>query len=90
MKGVVTKFTFKTFSQGQVWVGLATTLRCLRAKISQGGMIVYGGHVVDQVTAATASFSAQSTDPKAQIITLYTYISGLVSLEPMPFRGRIL
>ena len=53
-------------------------------------MIIYGGHVTDQVTTATASFSAQSTDPKAQIITVYTYASGQVRFKPMLFRGRYL
>ncbi|KAL4068781.1 hypothetical protein V8B97DRAFT_1972021 [Scleroderma yunnanense] len=58
--GIVSRFTLKTFPQGQVW----------------GGMIVYGWHVVEQVTAATASFSENNADPKAQIITTYNYIAG--------------
>ena len=44
-------------------------------------MIVYGGHVMDQVTVATAGFIAKSTDPKAQIITVYTYVVGQVCLH---------
>ena len=44
-------------------------------------MIAYGGHVMDQVTVATASFIAKSTDPKAQIITVYTYVVGRVCLK---------
>jgi len=52
-------------------------------------MIIYGSHVMDQVTTATASFSAQSTDPKAQIIAVYTYASGQVGLRSILFYSRI-
>ncbi|KAL4072441.1 hypothetical protein V8B97DRAFT_364045 [Scleroderma yunnanense] len=60
--GIVTRFTLKTFSQAQVW----------------GGTIFYPWTVVDQVTIATANFSANSTDPKAQVIVLYNYGAELV------------
>ncbi|KAG9308231.1 FAD-binding domain-containing protein [Chiua virens] len=53
--GIVTKFTFKTFSQTKVW----------------GGIISYSEDVLDQFIAATANFAANNTDPKAGIIALY-------------------
>ncbi|KAL4072440.1 hypothetical protein V8B97DRAFT_1899443 [Scleroderma yunnanense] len=60
--GIVTRFTLKTFPQTQVW----------------GGAIFYPWTVVDQLNAATANFSANSTDPKAQIAIAYNYGAELV------------
>ncbi|KJA17161.1 hypothetical protein HYPSUDRAFT_219058 [Hypholoma sublateritium FD-334 SS-4] len=59
--GVVTEFTLKTFPQTQVW----------------GGVIEYPGTAVDAITAATVAFQNNVTDPKATIITAYTYIPTL-------------
>ncbi|KAG9308223.1 FAD-binding domain-containing protein [Chiua virens] len=53
--GIVTRFTFKTFPQTQVW----------------GGLISYSEDVLDQFVTATTNFAANNTDPKAGIIALY-------------------
>ncbi|KAG9308224.1 FAD dependent oxidoreductase [Chiua virens] len=53
--GIVTRFTFKTFPQTQVW----------------GGLISYSEDVLDQFITATTNFAANNTDPKAGIIALY-------------------
>ncbi|KAI5120528.1 hypothetical protein M0805_004536 [Coniferiporia weirii] len=58
--GIVTKFTLQTFPQGQVW----------------GGSILYLGDKLDALAKATANFSANNTDPKAQIITSFNSQSG--------------
>jgi FAD/FMN-containing dehydrogenase len=64
--GIVTKFVLKTFPQTQVW----------------GGAITYGNETLDKITAATNKFSDHNTDPKANIITSYTFSQGqaIVSL----------
>ncbi|OSX60855.1 hypothetical protein POSPLADRAFT_1146473 [Postia placenta MAD-698-R-SB12] len=59
--GIVTTFTFQTYPQGQVW----------------GGQITYPSSSVNNVSAATATFSSNVTDPKAAIITTYDYTGGL-------------
>ncbi|KAG1748461.1 FAD dependent oxidoreductase [Suillus paluster] len=61
--GIVTRFTLKTFSQSQVW----------------GGIIIYSAKVSDLVSQVAANFAANITDPKAQIITTYNHILGVVS-----------
>ncbi|KAI6130770.1 FAD-binding domain-containing protein [Pisolithus croceorrhizus] len=58
--GIVTKFILKTHPQGQIW----------------GGIVVYPETSVDQVTRATAHFSANNEDPKAQIIVSINYAAG--------------
>ncbi|KAG6369181.1 hypothetical protein JVT61DRAFT_1339 [Boletus reticuloceps] len=55
--GIVTRFTLKTFPQTQVW----------------GGLITYAADAVDRVNTATVNFAANSTDPKAVIVTGYAY-----------------
>lgn len=60
----MTKFVLKTFPQTLVW----------------GGFITYGQKQLDAVTAATAKFSANNTDPKAAIITTYNYVLGQVCM----------
>ncbi|OSX60836.1 hypothetical protein POSPLADRAFT_1182032 [Postia placenta MAD-698-R-SB12] len=60
--GIVTTFTFQTYPQGQVW----------------GGQITYPSSSVNNVSAATATFSSNVTDPKAAIITTYDYTGGLI------------
>ncbi|KAG6337360.1 hypothetical protein ID866_1733 [Astraeus odoratus] len=62
--GIVTRFTLKAFPQGEVW----------------GGTIFYARTVIDQVTAATANFSANCMDPKAQLVTAYVYVAGIPSI----------
>ncbi|KAI0061079.1 FAD-binding domain-containing protein [Artomyces pyxidatus] len=52
LRGIVTKFTLKSYPQTEVW----------------GGAIIYSGLNADQVNAATAKFSAQVTDKKAGIL----------------------
>ncbi|KAI6106965.1 hypothetical protein EV401DRAFT_2060126 [Pisolithus croceorrhizus] len=63
LRGVVTKFILKTHPQGRIW----------------GGIVVYPETSVDQVTRATAHFSANNDDPKAQIIMSINYAAGNVS-----------
>ena len=46
-------------------------------------MIVYGGRVMDQVTVTTAGFITKFTDPKAQVITVYTYVVERVRSKPI-------
>ncbi|KAI0340262.1 FAD-binding domain-containing protein [Trametopsis cervina] len=67
--GIVTKFTFKTFPQSQVW----------------GGILVYGGDQLTAVNNATAKFADQVKDPKAQIITTYNYIGGAPDVTQLLF-----
>ncbi|KAG6873644.1 hypothetical protein C0995_013151 [Termitomyces sp. Mi166 len=55
LKGIITRFTLKTFPQGQVW----------------GGYILYTFDHVPAISAATVKFSSTVTDPKAGIITTY-------------------
>ncbi|KAI0825970.1 FAD-binding domain-containing protein [Irpex lacteus] len=67
--GIVTKFTLKTYPQGQVW----------------GGILVYGGDQLAAVNNSTAKFAAQVKDPKAQIITTYNYIAGFPDVTQLLF-----
>ncbi|KAK1236306.1 hypothetical protein PQX77_000468 [Marasmius sp. AFHP31] len=67
--GIVTRFTLKTFPQGQVW----------------GGLMTFTALRVDEVTAATAKFSAEVTDPKASIITTYNFIAGSIGVSLLMF-----
>ncbi|KAL4069900.1 hypothetical protein V8B97DRAFT_1900693 [Scleroderma yunnanense] len=60
--GIVTRFTLKTFPQGQVW----------------GGIITYPATSTDQVNAAAADFAANNSDPRAEILWLYEYVVGVV------------
>lgn len=41
-------------------------------------MLVYGGDQLDKVNTATAQFSSEVTDPKAQIISAYIFQAGQV------------
>lgn len=58
--GIVTRFTLRTFPQGEVWAGQVT----------------YSGAQVQAITDATYNFANYVTDPKAAIITTYDYIGG--------------
>ncbi|TFY74250.1 hypothetical protein EWM64_g9763 [Hericium alpestre] len=65
IQGIVTKFTFKTFSQGEIW----------------GGLVTIPASGVDAATDAIANFHANVTDPKAAIVPAYVYSSGEVTME---------
>ncbi|KAH7904380.1 FAD-binding domain-containing protein [Hygrophoropsis aurantiaca] len=67
--GIVTKFTLKTFPQGQVW----------------GGLITFTENNIPLVNAATANFSANNTDPKAEIITTYNFLLGEPGVSQLLF-----
>ncbi|KAG6875148.1 hypothetical protein C0992_004981 [Termitomyces sp. T32_za158] len=58
--GIVTRFTLKTFPQGQVWAG----------------SITYTFDRIPSVTAEVAKFSSTVTDPKAAIIATYNFLLG--------------
>ncbi|KIP04819.1 hypothetical protein PHLGIDRAFT_75249 [Phlebiopsis gigantea 11061_1 CR5-6] len=67
--GIVTKFTMKTFPQGQVWGGLMT---------------ITGDHL-DAVSNATTKFSATVTDPKAAILPTYNFLLGAPGVSLIMF-----
>ncbi|KAF9002469.1 hypothetical protein BDQ17DRAFT_1425793 [Cyathus striatus] len=69
LKGIVTKFTLKTFPQAQVW----------------GGLITITASFIPQVAAATADFSANVQDPKAGIITTYNFLLGEPGISQLLF-----
>ncbi|KAI0825986.1 FAD dependent oxidoreductase [Irpex lacteus] len=58
--GIVTRFNFKTYPQGQVW----------------GGTITATADQLDAVNKATLNFSNNVTDPKAQAIIAYNFLLG--------------
>lgn len=74
----------KAYPQGQVWVRITLYSRhlaghaCLFYSFSQGGFLLYTADQLDKVNAATVKFSHNVTDPKAQIITAYSFTSGQV------------
>lgn len=81
MKGIVTTFTLQTYPQGQVWVYFqAAILNDILLTHVQGGQLTFLSSELAAVTAATANFSANVTDPKAALITTYDYTGGLVSI----------
>ncbi|KAL0567255.1 hypothetical protein V5O48_014742 [Marasmius crinis-equi] len=55
--GIVTRFTMRTYPQGQVW----------------GGLAMYVNDSVNKVTEAIGSFVANVTDPKAMIVPTYNF-----------------
>ncbi|KAG6908411.1 hypothetical protein DXG01_004772 [Tephrocybe rancida] len=67
--GIVTRFTLKTFPQGQVW----------------GGLITVTAPWIDDIAAATAAFSSSVTDPKAGIITTYNFLLGEPGISQLLF-----
>ncbi|TCD60003.1 hypothetical protein EIP91_010921 [Steccherinum ochraceum] len=77
--GIVTKFTMKTYPQGQVW----------------GGIIEISSEHLDAVNAATLNYIENAADPKSALAASYVFSpsSGLVSLlvlfysEPSPPSG---
>lgn len=60
-KGIVTRFTLRTFPQGKVW----------------GGLLTYTSAQVSAISAAIAAFSASSTDPKAGLTMAYNFLGEL-------------
>lgn len=56
-KGIVTKFTMKTFPQTDVW----------------GGVLFYSQAALPNLKVAIATFNAQVKDPKASILTSLIY-----------------
>ncbi|KAG6855901.1 hypothetical protein H0H87_009504 [Tephrocybe sp. NHM501043] len=58
--GIVTRFTLKTFPQGQIWAGIVN----------------FASPQIPAVTAATARFSSSVTDPKASTIVSYIFAFG--------------
>ncbi|PBK83516.1 FAD-binding domain-containing protein [Armillaria gallica] len=62
--GIVTRFTLRTFPQGQVW----------------GGLITYAQDHFPEINAAVVDFSNNVTDPKAAIISTYNTLFGTVPL----------
>ncbi|KAF5356904.1 hypothetical protein D9756_006848 [Leucocoprinus leucothites] len=67
--GIVTRFTLQTFPQTQVW----------------GGLITVTAPFIDQISAATADFAANVTDPKASIITTYNFLLGEPGISQLLF-----
>ena len=53
----------------------------LRDICSQGGLITITQNNLDAITAATAKFASEVTDPKAAIITTYNYLLGEVRFQ---------
>ncbi|KAK0184491.1 FAD dependent oxidoreductase [Armillaria mellea] len=67
--GIVTRFTLKTYLQGDVW----------------GGVAAYNGSYISAFTAASVKFCSEVTDPKAAILIVYGYTSGQVILSTQMF-----
>ncbi|KXN82296.1 Bifunctional solanapyrone synthase [Leucoagaricus sp. SymC.cos] len=68
--GIVTRFTLRTVPQEtQVW----------------GGLITVTAPFIDQISAATADFSANVKDPKASIITTYNFLLGQPGISQLLF-----
>ncbi|EJD01924.1 FAD-binding domain-containing protein [Fomitiporia mediterranea MF3/22] len=59
--GIVTKFTFKTYPQTQVW----------------GGLMVFTGDQFNRLSAAVSKFAETVTDPKAALIAEFNALAGL-------------
>ncbi|KAI9437956.1 FAD-binding domain-containing protein, partial [Lactarius indigo] len=60
--GIVTKFTVKSYPQGQVW----------------GGIIFFGPDQLGAIKSATAQFASKVTDPNAGLESGFFYSSGEV------------
>ncbi|KAJ3518855.1 hypothetical protein NMY22_g13470 [Coprinellus aureogranulatus] len=72
--GIVTKFTLRTFPQGQVW----------------GGMITYAApDTFSAIAAAIATFSSQVQDPKASMLGTVIFYGGVVSTSPLEALARL-
>ncbi|KAI0263018.1 FAD-binding domain-containing protein [Gloeopeniophorella convolvens] len=62
--GIVTRFTFKTHPQGDIW----------------GGYIIIGADQVDKLSEAIGDFQANVTDKKAMILPTFNAFMGQVGL----------
>ncbi|THG96512.1 hypothetical protein EW026_g5333 [Hermanssonia centrifuga] len=69
LKGIVTKFTMKTYPQSQVW----------------GGLITFTADQLSKVNDATVNFSTNIVDPKAAIITTYNFLLGEPGVSQLIF-----
>ncbi|KAG7446652.1 FAD-binding domain-containing protein [Guyanagaster necrorhizus] len=67
--GIVTRFTLRTFPQGQVW----------------GGLITYTQDHLSEVNAVAVKFANDVTDPKAAIITTYNFLLGQPGVSQLLF-----
>ncbi|PPQ80764.1 hypothetical protein CVT26_015285 [Gymnopilus dilepis] len=67
--GIVTRFTLRTFPQGQVW----------------GGLITFTENQIPSVATATANFGGNVNDPKASIITTYNFVLGQPGISQLIF-----
>ncbi|KLO11827.1 FAD-binding domain-containing protein [Schizopora paradoxa] len=73
--GIVTSIEFETHPQSQIWL----------KRRRQGGSITYAGNVTDSLNLATANFSINNTDPKAQMIVTYASVAGQSLAQVFPF-----
>ncbi|KAI6120590.1 hypothetical protein EDD16DRAFT_1518683 [Pisolithus croceorrhizus] len=64
--GIVTRFTLRTFPQGQVW----------------GGFITYSPDNIGSLNQAIVNFASNTTDPKAALMITYDYFLSRKSLGP--------
>ncbi|PFH46243.1 hypothetical protein AMATHDRAFT_155816 [Amanita thiersii Skay4041] len=69
LKGIVTRFTMKTFPQGPVW----------------GGIISYILPHISTATEAFIKFAANFTDPRASLIHSFAYYNGQPLLSVLLF-----
>ncbi|ETW77470.1 hypothetical protein HETIRDRAFT_480129 [Heterobasidion irregulare TC 32-1] len=67
--GIVTKFTFKTFPQGEIWAA--------NVVVPEQGLGV--------LNTAVANFAANNTDPKVALNVEYSYASGVLSATAVIF-----
>ncbi|KAI0079336.1 FAD dependent oxidoreductase [Panus rudis PR-1116 ss-1] len=67
--GIVTKFTLKTYPQGQVW----------------GGLITITADQLDKVNAATVKFASNVSDPKAAVLPTYNFVLGAPGVSLLLF-----
>lgn len=68
-------------------LGMYSPLSIERAVLTliQGGLITFTKDSIPAVSAATAAFSANVTDPKAAIITTYNFIAGAPGISLLIF-----
>ncbi|KAG6909411.1 hypothetical protein DXG01_000564, partial [Tephrocybe rancida] len=69
LKGIITRFVLKVFSQQDVW----------------GGVITFPLPHIPAVTAVTAEFASLVTDPKASLISAYNFVLGQLGMALILF-----
>ncbi|KAK0499166.1 FAD-binding domain-containing protein [Armillaria luteobubalina] len=67
--GIVTQFTLNVYPQGAIW----------------GGVAAYNASYISAFAAASVKFCSEVTDPKAEMLIIYGYNSGQVSLSTQMF-----